>query len=71
MEVFQERECKNHAAFAWFKCLKRGVGSLLRRDECLTVSHYGNEALSPLTCFLFHLRTIPIYFLISEPEGKG
>lgn len=70
-EVFQEREGKNHAAFAWFKFLHRAVGSLLRREECLKVSHYGNEALSSLTCFLLHLTLIPIYFLISEPEGKG
>lgn len=47
------------------------MGSLLRREECLKVSHYDNEALSPLTCFLLHLSPIPIYFLISEPEGKG
>lgn len=55
----------------WFKCLHRAVGSLLRREECLKVSCYGNKALSPLTCFLLHLSHIPIYFLISEPEVKG
>lgn len=70
-EVFQESECKNQAAFAWFKCLHRAMGSLLRREECLKVSHYDNEALSPLTCSLLHLSLIPIYFLISEFEGKG
>lgn len=69
-EVFQERECRTQAAFAWFKCLHRAVGSLLRRDECLEVSHYGNEALSPLTCFLLHLSISLFVFKFLNLKGK-
>lgn len=56
---------------AWFKCMHKAMGSLLKRDECLKVPHYGDEAHSPLTCFLLHLCPISISFLISDPKGKG
>lgn len=56
---------------AWFKRLHRATGSLLRRDECLRKPHYGDEACSPLTCFLLHLCPVATSFLISDSEGKG
>lgn len=69
-EIWGER-MQEPCCSAWFKCLQRATGSPLRRDECLREPHYGDEARSPLTCFLLHLCPIAASFLISDSEGKG